>query len=106
MVRVKDKRRENNSVASEIDRLEERRARCHDNLEKADFRSRKAKLSVEERQQLEKEMLSLTERLQHLDEELQRLREHNRRNAMLSLALLVLCALFYYLLIYDQQQDS
>ncbi|XP_077367090.1 coiled-coil domain-containing protein 167 [Festucalex cinctus] len=107
MVRVKDKRRENSSVASEIDRLEERRARCHDNLERADFRSRKAKLSDEERQEVEKEMQTLSSRLQHLDEELQRLRGHNRRNALLSLALLAVCALVYYLfLVYDQQQSS
>eukprot|EP00064_Thunnus_orientalis_P013099 superscaffoldBa00002091_g13136 len=50
MAKLKDKRREKISVATEIDRLEERRARCQGNLERAEFRSRKEKLSEKERQ--------------------------------------------------------
>ncbi|XP_051909190.1 coiled-coil domain-containing protein 167 [Hippocampus zosterae] len=106
MAKAKDKRRENTSVASEIDRLEERRARCLDNLEKSDFRSRKEKLSEEERQQVEKHMAVMTERMQNLDKELQHLREQNRRNTLLSVALLAICALFYYIFIYDHNEHS
>ncbi|XP_061668217.1 coiled-coil domain-containing protein 167 [Syngnathoides biaculeatus] len=101
MARGKDKRRENVSVASEIDRLEERRTRCHDNLEKALFKSRKGSLSEEERQQLEKEMSTMNERVQNLDEELRRLRAQNRTNALLSAAVMAACAVFYYILVYD-----
>lgn len=39
----------NVNTVSQIDRLEERRARCHDNLERAEFRSRKEMLSDRER---------------------------------------------------------
>ncbi|XP_019729367.1 coiled-coil domain-containing protein 167 [Hippocampus comes] len=106
MAKAKDKRRENTSVASEIDHLEERRARCHDNLEKSEFRSRKEKLSEEERQQLEKHMAVMTERMQNLDKELLHLREQNRRNTLLSVALLAICALFYYIFIYDHNEHS
>ncbi|XP_061609762.1 coiled-coil domain-containing protein 167 [Phyllopteryx taeniolatus] len=101
MARVKDKRRHNTSVASEIDRLEERRTRCHDNLEKALFRSRKGMLSEEERQQLENEMTVINERVHNLDKELQLLRVQNRRNALLSAAVLAAFAVFYYIFIYD-----
>ncbi|KAG7239175.1 hypothetical protein INR49_029926, partial [Caranx melampygus] len=66
MTKQKDKRREKISVATEIDRLEERRARCQDNLERAEFRSRKEKLSEKERQDLEDEMAIMTERVQKL----------------------------------------
>ncbi|XP_061785146.1 coiled-coil domain-containing protein 167 [Nerophis lumbriciformis] len=100
MDKVKDRRRENTSVATEIDRLEERRARCQDNLEKAEFRSRK-KLSEEERQEVEKDMALITESVKKLDKELQMLRGENRKNTMLSVALLAACALFYYIFIYD-----
>nr|XP_057912830.1 coiled-coil domain-containing protein 167 [Doryrhamphus excisus] len=99
MTKLKDGRLENTSVASEIDRLEERRARCQDNLEKAEFRSRK-KLSEEERQELEKEMATIIGRVKKLDKELQMLRRENRKNTMLSVALLAACALFYYVFIY------
>uniref|UniRef100_A0AAQ5X2B1 Uncharacterized protein n=1 Tax=Amphiprion ocellaris TaxID=80972 RepID=A0AAQ5X2B1_AMPOC len=50
MAKLKDKRREKVSVATEIDRLEERRARCQDNLERAEFKSRKEKMSEKDRQ--------------------------------------------------------
>ncbi|XP_023285563.1 coiled-coil domain-containing protein 167-like, partial [Seriola lalandi dorsalis] len=68
MAKQKDKRREKISVATEIDRLEERRARCQDNLERAEFRSRKENLSEKERQELEDEMVILNERVQKLGE--------------------------------------
>uniref|UniRef100_A0A3Q3WZL9 Coiled-coil domain-containing protein 167 n=1 Tax=Mola mola TaxID=94237 RepID=A0A3Q3WZL9_MOLML len=78
-----------------IDRLEERRARCRDNLERAEFRSRKEKLSDKERQELEDEMAIMNERVQKL-KELQALRRENRKNMLLSVALLVVGVLLYY----------
>ncbi|XP_054876027.1 coiled-coil domain-containing protein 167 [Poeciliopsis prolifica] len=102
MAKMKDKKRENVSIASEIDRLEERRERCHDNLERAEFKSRKAKLSEQERQELENEMAIINERVQKLDKELAMLRGENRRNMVLSVALLTISALFYYVFFYNE----
>ncbi|XP_022626098.1 coiled-coil domain-containing protein 167 [Seriola dumerili] len=105
MAKQKDKRREKISVATEIDRLEERRARCQDNLERAEFRSRKEKLSEKERQELEDEMVILNERVQKLDKELVMLRGENRKNMLLSVALLAISALFYYVFLYNEEES-
>ncbi|KAM9356023.1 coiled-coil domain-containing protein 167 [Pholidichthys leucotaenia] len=105
MTKSKDKRKEKISVATEIDRLEERRARCQDNLERAEFRSRKEELSVRERQELEDEMAIMNERVQKLDKELEMLRGENRRNMLLSVALLAVSALFYYIFFYNEDDS-
>ncbi|XP_060947481.1 coiled-coil domain-containing protein 167 [Limanda limanda] len=105
MSKLKDKRREKTSVATEIDRLEERRTRCHDNLERAEFKSRKEQLSERERQELEDEMGIMNERVLKLDKELKTLRGENRRNMVLSVALLAISALFYYMLVYIEEDS-
>ncbi|XP_029318531.1 coiled-coil domain-containing protein 167 [Cottoperca gobio] len=105
MTKLKDKRREKTSVASEIDRLEERRARCQDNLGRAEYRSRRETLSDKDRQDLEDEMTIINERVLKLDKELQTLRGENRRNMLLSVALLVISALFYYVF-FVNEEDS
>lgn len=105
MAKLKDKRREKTSVASEIDRLEERRARCQDNLEKVEFKSRKERLSDQDRQDLEDEMTIINERVLKLDKELETLRGENRRNMMLSVALLVISAFFYYIFFYNEEDS-
>ncbi|KAF7661390.1 hypothetical protein LDENG_00263110 [Lucifuga dentata] len=97
MAKLQDKKREKISVASEIDCLEEKRANCQDNFERAEFRRRREKLSDKEREELEDEMAIINERMQKLDKELEILRGENRRNMLLSVALLVVSALFYYL---------
>ncbi|CAG5928030.1 unnamed protein product [Menidia menidia] len=102
MTKLKDKKREKISIATEIDRLEEKRARCHDNLERAEFKSRKERLSEKERQELEDEMAIMNERVQKLDMELESLRGENRRNMLLSVALLTVSALFYYMFFYNE----
>ncbi|KAF7230655.1 coiled-coil domain-containing protein 167 [Nothobranchius furzeri] len=101
MAKVKNKR-EKISIATEIDRLEEKRERCQDNLGRAEFRSRKGGLSEEERQELEKEMAVITKRVQRLDKELQQLRGENRKNMLVSVALFAISALFYYLFFYNE----
>uniref|UniRef100_A0A3Q2Y987 Coiled-coil domain-containing protein 167 n=1 Tax=Hippocampus comes TaxID=109280 RepID=A0A3Q2Y987_HIPCM len=115
MAKAKDKRRENTSVASEIDHLEERRARCHDNLEKSEFRSRKEKLETLSKpflgalQDTHCTCMYINKHLKcflALDKELLHLREQNRRNTLLSVALLAICALFYYIFIYDHNEHS
>nr|XP_046229601.1 coiled-coil domain-containing protein 167 [Scatophagus argus] len=105
MAKLKDKRREKISVATEIDRLEERRERCQNNLERADFRRRKEKLSDKERQELEDEISIINERVQKLDKELQTLRGENRKNMLLSVALLVVSAIFYYIFFYSEEDS-
>ncbi|CAL1586480.1 unnamed protein product [Knipowitschia caucasica] len=105
MPKLKDKRKENYSVASEIDRLEVRRAQCQENLEQAEFKHRRDELSEEQRQDLELEMSFMNERVHKLDQELQVLRGENRRNMVLSVALLAVSALFYYVFIYSEDQS-
>lgn len=102
----KDKKRDKISVASEIDRVEERRARCQENLERAEFRKRRMNVSEKERQELEDEMAIMNERVQKLDKELETLRRENRRNMMLSVALLAVSAVFYYVFIYSEEDFS
>lgn len=93
------------SVATEIDRLEERRARCRDNLERAEFRNRKEELSDKDKQDLEDEMTIINERVLKLDKELETLRGENRRNMLLSVALLVVSAFFYYVFFYNEEDS-
>lgn len=100
MTKPKDKNREKISVASEIDRVEERKSRCNNLLERAEFRRRKEELSDEDSKLLEEEMNQMTERIQKYDDELEILRRENRRNMMLSVALLAISALFYYSFVY------
>ncbi|XP_055741176.1 coiled-coil domain-containing protein 167 [Salvelinus fontinalis] len=99
MTKSKDKR-EKVSVASEIDRVEERRLRCHDSIERAEFRRRREELSDQDRQSLEDEMTIMNERMQKYDKELEVLRGENRRNMVLSVSLLAISALFYYAFIH------
>ncbi|XP_029903295.1 coiled-coil domain-containing protein 167 [Myripristis murdjan] len=108
MVKSKDKekKRDQISIATEIDRVEELRARFQDNLERAEFRKRRHKLSDKERQELEDEMAIMNERVQKLDKELETLRKENRRNMMLSVALLAVSAVFYYVFIYSEEDLS
>ncbi|KAI4801979.1 coiled-coil domain-containing protein 167 [Pseudochaenichthys georgianus] len=105
MTKIKDKRREKTSVATEIDRLEERRTRCKDNLDRVEFRSRKEKLSEKDRQDLEDEMTIINERVLKLDKELQTLRGENRRNMLMSVSLLVISALFYFVFFYNEKDS-
>ncbi|KAM3861594.1 coiled-coil domain-containing protein 167 [Diretmus argenteus] len=105
MAKRNEKKRERISVASEIDRVEERRSRCQENLERAEFRKRRQKLSERERQELEDEMEIMNERVQKLDKELETLRGENRRNMMLSVALLAVSAVFYYVFIYNEEDS-
>ncbi|KAM4633476.1 coiled-coil domain-containing protein 167 [Polymixia lowei] len=104
MTKSKDKKREKISIATEIDRVEERRSRCQDNFERAEFRQRRERLSDRERQELDDEMAIMRERVQKLDKELETLRRENRRNMMLSVALLAVSAFFYYTFIYSEEE--
>lgn len=84
----------------QIDSIEERKLRCKNSLERAEFRQRREKLSNDDRQAVEDEMIILNERIQKYEKELQVLRGENRKNMMLSVALLAISALFYYAFMY------
>ncbi|XP_056283770.1 coiled-coil domain-containing protein 167 [Pseudoliparis swirei] len=105
MAKLKDKRRVKASVASEIDRLEERRARCRGNLERAEFKSKKDQLSDKDKQDLGDEMTIINERVLKLDMELKTLRGENRKNMLLSVALLLVSAFFFYVF-FSNDEDS
>ncbi|XP_063079535.1 coiled-coil domain-containing protein 167 [Engraulis encrasicolus] len=102
MTKPKDRSRprEKISVASEIDRVEERKLQCNNLLERAEYRRRKEELSDEDSKLLEEEMNQMADRIQKYDDELEVLRRENRRNMVLSVALLAISALFYYSFVY------
>ncbi|XP_077090950.1 coiled-coil domain-containing protein 167 [Siphateles boraxobius] len=100
MSKSRTTKKEKISVASEIDRIEERKSHCKNNLERSEFRQRKEQLSDNERLALEDEMTIMNIRIQKYEKELQVLRGENRKNMMLSVALLAISALFYYTFIY------
>ncbi|XP_072558820.1 coiled-coil domain-containing protein 167 [Paramormyrops kingsleyae] len=95
MTKPKEKK-EKISVATEIDRIEERRSLCQRNLERAEYRHRREELSEQDRQTLEDEMTITKERIQKYDRELEVLRWENRRNMLLAVSLMAIIALCYY----------
>ncbi|KAJ8270519.1 hypothetical protein GJAV_G00115880 [Gymnothorax javanicus] len=96
MAKRKDKKKEKISIASEIDRVESRKSLCQDSLERAQFRRRREELSDQEREALEDELTIMAERIQNYDHQLEELRGENRRNMLLSVALLIISVIFYY----------
>ncbi|TRY58889.1 hypothetical protein DNTS_003100 [Danionella cerebrum] len=100
MTKSKTAKREKISVASEIDRIEGRKTQCKGSLERAEFRQRKEQLSDTDRLALDDEMAIMNERILQYEKDLQELRGENRKNMMLSVALLAISALFYYTFVY------
>ncbi|KFO26991.1 coiled-coil domain-containing protein 167 [Fukomys damarensis] len=89
------KKRENLGVALEIDGLEEKLTRCQRDLEAVSCRLHGAELSHEDRLSLEKEKNSLMSRASNYEKELKLLRQENRKNMLLSVAIFILLALLY-----------
>ncbi|XP_026880065.2 coiled-coil domain-containing protein 167 [Electrophorus electricus] len=100
MTKSRNMKREKISVANEIDLVEERLLLCRGTLGRAEFRFRREQLSDEDRQALEDEMTIINERIEKYEEDLTVLRRENRRNMMLSVALLTVSALLYYVFVY------
>ncbi|XP_076862484.1 coiled-coil domain-containing protein 167 [Brachyhypopomus gauderio] len=100
MTKSKNTKKEKISVANEIDRVEERLVQCRGSLDRTEFRLRREELSDEDRQALEDELTITTERIKKYEKDLAVLRRENRKNMMLSMALLTLSALVYYALVY------
>ncbi|XP_058410436.1 coiled-coil domain-containing protein 167 isoform X1 [Diceros bicornis minor] len=89
------KKRENLGVALEIDGLEEKLSHCRRDLEAVNSRLQGAELSPEARRSLEKEKNSLMNKAANYEKELKLLRQENRQNMLLSVAIFILLTLAY-----------
>lgn len=79
----------------QIDGLEEKLSRCRKDLEAVNSRLHGAELSPEARKSLEKEKNSLMSKASNYEKELQLLRQENRRNMVLSVAIFILLTFIY-----------
>ncbi|XP_008064339.1 coiled-coil domain-containing protein 167 isoform X2 [Carlito syrichta] len=89
------KKRENLGVALEIDGLEEKLSQCRRDLEAVNSRLHGVELSPEARKSLEKEKSSLMSKASNYEKELKLLRQENRKNMLLSVAIFALLAVIY-----------
>ncbi|XP_032504399.1 coiled-coil domain-containing protein 167 isoform X1 [Phocoena sinus] len=89
------KKRENLGVAQEMDGLEKKLSRCWRDLEAVNSRLCGAELSSEARSSLEKEKSSLMNKVSNYEKELALLRQENRKNMLLSVAIFLLLTLIY-----------
>ncbi|XP_006860485.1 PREDICTED: coiled-coil domain-containing protein 167 [Chrysochloris asiatica] len=89
------KKRENLGVALEIDGLEEKLSQCRRDLEVVNDRLYRAELSPEARSSLEKDRNSLMRKASNYERELKLLRQENRKNMLLSVAIFILLTLIY-----------
>ncbi|EHB05924.1 hypothetical protein GW7_09005, partial [Heterocephalus glaber] len=79
----------------QIDGLEEKLTQCRRDLEAVSCRLHRAELSPEDRLSLEKEKNSLMRKASNYEKELKLLRQENRKNMLLSVAIFILLALLY-----------
>ncbi|XP_058410437.1 coiled-coil domain-containing protein 167 isoform X2 [Diceros bicornis minor] len=79
----------------EIDGLEEKLSHCRRDLEAVNSRLQGAELSPEARRSLEKEKNSLMNKAANYEKELKLLRQENRQNMLLSVAIFILLTLAY-----------
>ncbi|XP_033000465.1 coiled-coil domain-containing protein 167 [Lacerta agilis] len=82
-------------VAQEIDTLEEKLSQCREDLEELDFKLRREELTPEGRKSLERERDLLATKAENYEKELKALRHENRKNAALSVALVLLLVVIY-----------
>uniref|UniRef100_M3YR45 Coiled-coil domain-containing protein 167 n=1 Tax=Mustela putorius furo TaxID=9669 RepID=M3YR45_MUSPF len=82
-------------VGSQIDGLEEKLSQCQRDLEAVNSRLCGAELSPEARKSLEKEKNSLMNKASNYEKELKLLRQENRKNMLLSVAIFLLLTLIY-----------
>ncbi|XP_036024201.1 coiled-coil domain-containing protein 167 isoform X1 [Onychomys torridus] len=79
----------------QIDGLEEKLSQCRKDLEAVTSQLYRAELSPEDRRSLEKEKSTLMSRASKYEKELKLLRQENRKNMLLSVAIFILLALLY-----------
>ncbi|XP_044913408.1 coiled-coil domain-containing protein 167 isoform X2 [Felis catus] len=78
-----------------IDGLEEKLSQCRKDLEAVNSRLCGTELSPEARKSLEKEKNSLMNKASNYEKELKLLRQENRKNMLLSVAIFILLTLIY-----------
>ncbi|XP_061480868.1 coiled-coil domain-containing protein 167 isoform X2 [Rhineura floridana] len=78
-----------------MDNLEEKLCRCRESLEELDLKLRREELTPEGRELLEKEKNLLATKAENYEKELKVLRQENRKNAALSVALVLLVVVIY-----------
>ncbi|XP_053160812.1 coiled-coil domain-containing protein 167 isoform X4 [Hemicordylus capensis] len=83
------------SLDKKIDSLEEKLSHCRQSLEEVDFKLRREELTPEGRNSLEKEKNLLASKAESYEKELKVLRHENRKNAALSVALVLLVVVIY-----------
>ncbi|EGW12115.1 Transmembrane and coiled-coil domain-containing protein C6orf129-like [Cricetulus griseus] len=79
----------------EIDGLEEKLSQCRKDLEAVTSQLYRTELSPEDRRSLEKEKTTLMSKASKYEKELKLLRQENRKNMLLSVAIFILLALLY-----------
>ncbi|XP_061043673.1 coiled-coil domain-containing protein 167-like [Eubalaena glacialis] len=89
------KKLENLGITLEIDGLEKKLSQRRRDLEAVNSRLYGAELSSEARRSLEKEKSSLMNKASNYEKELQLLRQENRKNMLLSVAIFLLRTLIY-----------
>ncbi|XP_065257640.1 coiled-coil domain-containing protein 167 isoform X2 [Emys orbicularis] len=89
------KRREGLSVAQEIDGLEEKLSLCRQSMEEVDLKLRREELSPEGRKSLERERSLLVTKAETYEKELKVLRQENRKNAAIAMAIVLLIIVVY-----------
>ncbi|XP_005906841.2 coiled-coil domain-containing protein 167 isoform X2 [Bos mutus] len=89
------KKRENLGVALEIDGLEKQLSQCRRDLEVVNSRLCGVELSSEARRSLEREKSSLMNKASNYEKELKLLRQENRKNMLLSVAIFLLLTVIY-----------
>uniref|UniRef100_A0A7M4ET75 Coiled-coil domain-containing protein 167 n=1 Tax=Crocodylus porosus TaxID=8502 RepID=A0A7M4ET75_CROPO len=89
--------REQLQTCQQIDGLEEKLALCRQNMEEVDFKLRREELSPEKRywKSLEREKTLLMTKAESYEKELRILRKENRKNAALTMALMLLITVIY-----------
>ncbi|KAM9155861.1 coiled-coil domain-containing protein 167 isoform 2-T2 [Pangshura tecta] len=89
------KKREGLSVAQEIDGLEEKLSLCRQSMEEVDLKLRREELSPEGRKSLERERSLLVTKAETYERELKALRQENRKNAAIAVAIVLLIIVVY-----------
>lgn len=79
----------------QIDGLEKKLSQCWRDLEAVNFKLYEAELSPEARRSLEKEKSRLMSKASNYEKELKLLRQENRKNTLLSVAIFILLTLIY-----------
>ncbi|XP_065257639.1 coiled-coil domain-containing protein 167 isoform X1 [Emys orbicularis] len=82
-------------IGQEIDGLEEKLSLCRQSMEEVDLKLRREELSPEGRKSLERERSLLVTKAETYEKELKVLRQENRKNAAIAMAIVLLIIVVY-----------